>query len=259
MTIPLIVPGAEPFFFPGGKTGCLLLHGFTCMPEEMRGLGGDLAQLGYTVLGLRLPGHATHPHDLNRVRSTDFLIAVEEGLALLRESTQHVVLIGQSLGGVLALLAAARYPITGVIAMACPSPYAIPPIRQWLYRIAGWLRLIIRKSEPHAHPTLGIRREAGYPAYMEYPARVFWELFKIQKMMKEALPQIRVPGLVIHSKDDPMAPAAGAQRIYDGLGSPDKALVWLEGFGHGIVFHPCRQEVVEPIAGFITRITAGDA
>jgi carboxylesterase len=256
MTIPLIVPDAEPFFFPGGKIGCLLLHGFTCMPEEMRGLGGDLAHLGYTVLGLRLPGHATHPRDLSRVRSTDWLITVEEGLALLRKSTRHVILIGQSFGGSLALLAAARYPLTGVIAVACPYQTAFSPIRQWLYQIAGWLRPIVRKSRSQAHPTLGIRREAEYPAYMEYPSRVFWEVLKIQEMMQEVLPQIRVPGLVIHSKDDTMAPAAGAQRIYDELGSPDKALVWFEGFGHGIVYHSRRQEVVEPIADFITRITA---
>jgi carboxylesterase len=257
MTIPLIVPGAAPFFFPGGKTGCLLLHGFTCSPEEMHGLGGDLAQLGYTVLGLRLVGHATHPRDLSRVRSTDWLVTVEEGLALLRESTQHVVLIGQSLGGSLALLAAARYPLTGVVAVACPYQTSIPPMRQWLYWIAGWVRPTVRKSRSKPHPTLGIRREAGYPAYMEYPARVLSEIYKIQMSLQALLPQIRVPGLIIHSKDDPMAPAAGAQRLYDELGSPDKTLVWLEGFGHGIVFHPRRQEVVEPIAGFITRITAG--
>ena len=43
----LIVPGAEPFFFgvpPGDRVGCLLLHGFTAMPEEMRWLGESLAE-----------------------------------------------------------------------------------------------------------------------------------------------------------------------------------------------------------------------
>lgn len=40
-----LVPGGEPFFFPGGSTGCLLLHGFTVMPQEMLWLGEDLRQL----------------------------------------------------------------------------------------------------------------------------------------------------------------------------------------------------------------------
>ena len=29
----------EPFYFPGNKTGCLLIHGFTGSPGEMRPLG----------------------------------------------------------------------------------------------------------------------------------------------------------------------------------------------------------------------------
>jgi carboxylesterase len=48
-----IVPNSEPFFFPGGPTGCLLMHGFTAMPEEMLPLGEFLDSWGYSVLGMR--------------------------------------------------------------------------------------------------------------------------------------------------------------------------------------------------------------
>jgi carboxylesterase len=51
---PFIIPSAEPFYFPGGKTGCLLVHGFTGSPKEMRWMGEYLAGQGYTVLGVRL-------------------------------------------------------------------------------------------------------------------------------------------------------------------------------------------------------------
>ena len=56
-----IIPGSEPFYLPGGSTGCLLLHGFSATPEEMRPLGEFLASKGYSVIGVRLAGHATHP------------------------------------------------------------------------------------------------------------------------------------------------------------------------------------------------------
>ncbi|NTV37277.1 MAG: carboxylesterase, partial [Anaerolineaceae bacterium] len=52
---------AEPFLLPGGKVGCLLIHGFTGTPKEMRWWGEDLAGRGYTVLAPRLAGHATTP------------------------------------------------------------------------------------------------------------------------------------------------------------------------------------------------------
>ena len=49
---------------------------------------------------------------------TDWLLSVEEGLALLRGVTDQVFLIGQSMGGMIALVAATRYPVDGVIALS---------------------------------------------------------------------------------------------------------------------------------------------
>ena len=50
----LIIKNAEPFFFPGNTTGCLLIHGFSSSPREMQPLGDFLAGKEYTVLGIRL-------------------------------------------------------------------------------------------------------------------------------------------------------------------------------------------------------------
>ncbi len=61
-----IIPTAEPFFFPGNRTGVLLVHGFTGAPKEMRWMGEYLHGRGYTTLGVRLSGHATRPADMQR-------------------------------------------------------------------------------------------------------------------------------------------------------------------------------------------------
>ena len=46
------VPNAEPYLFlpAGTQVGCLLLHGFTAMPEEMHSLGEYLAGRGIAEL-----------------------------------------------------------------------------------------------------------------------------------------------------------------------------------------------------------------
>lgn len=44
---------------------------FSAMPGEMRPLEEYLAETGFTVLGIRLAGHATHPNDLKRRRWID--------------------------------------------------------------------------------------------------------------------------------------------------------------------------------------------
>ena len=51
----MIIPTAEPFFFPGNRIGCLLVHGFTGAPKEMRWMGEYLNQQGYTVGRIGLP------------------------------------------------------------------------------------------------------------------------------------------------------------------------------------------------------------
>src|SRR5512140_2984466 len=111
----LTMQGAEPFLLPGGETGCLLIHGYTGTPFEMRMLGDFLAQAGYTVLAPRLSGHATQPEDMLRGRWQDWQASVEDGLNLLKGCTERQVVMGLSLGGVLALLTAARFPVSGVV------------------------------------------------------------------------------------------------------------------------------------------------
>ena len=119
-----IIPTAEPFFFPGGPIGCLLVHGFTGTPKEMRWMGEYLAEKGYSVLGVRLAGHATHPADLLRLRWQDWLASVEDGWNLLRGVTPDIFMVGLSMGGILSLLFASQHPVRGVVTMS--TPYRLP-------------------------------------------------------------------------------------------------------------------------------------
>ena len=123
--MPQIIPTAEPFFFPAStEVGILLVHGFTGAPKEMRWMGEYVAQHGYTSLGVRLAGHATHPADMIRSRYTDWLASIEDAYAMLRGWVDRVVMIGLSMGGVLSLTAASMFPVSGVVAMS--TPYDVP-------------------------------------------------------------------------------------------------------------------------------------
>ena len=116
----LIVPKSEPFFFPGSRTGCLLLHGFTSMPEEMRQLGVVPERTGLHRAGTA-PCRTCHPSlGSGRTRWKDWLVNVEEGLSILQSVCDRIFIIGQSMGGMVALLAAARYPVAGVVTLSTP-------------------------------------------------------------------------------------------------------------------------------------------
>jgi len=127
--MPQIIPTAEPFFFPGqgenARIGCLVSHGFTGTPKEVRWLGEYLNEQGYTVCGIRLTGRATQPEDMVRSRWRDWLLSVEDGYNLLRGCTDQVFLLGLSMGGILSLAAAAQFGVRGWL--PCPLPIKSQP------------------------------------------------------------------------------------------------------------------------------------
>jgi carboxylesterase len=235
----LIVPGGESFLLPGGPTACLLVHGYTAFPEEMRELGDHLAAGGCTVLGLRLPGHGTHPRDLARVRWTDWVAAIEDGIAIVR-SCERVVLVGQSLGAAAVLVAAARVPVAGAVALSAPY---------MLGRPRRGLRRMVRKAAP-AHTELGVRREAGYPAYAAESPRAEREIGRLVEEMRASLASIDAP--VVSSENDPFFPAEHGRRIVADL--RDGQFVALEGLGHSLVLDPRRAEVFAAIDAFVAGL-----
>ena len=101
-TMPLM-PGAEPFRHEGGRTGALLVHGFTGTPQSLRGWGQYLADAGLSVEVPRLPGHGTTVAEANLTHWEDWYAEVERHLALLRERCDDVFVMGLSMGGTLSI------------------------------------------------------------------------------------------------------------------------------------------------------------
>src|SRR3989304_1213403 len=198
----LIMPGAEPFYFPGGRTGCLLIHGFTGTAKEMRFLGEHLAGAGYTVLGVRLFAHATRQEDMLRARWRDWVASAEDGLHLLREACDRVLVMGLSVGGILAPLPPAPEPaFSGVVALS--TPYDSPDPRLRLRPLAAFLTLFwrfARKGPPDWHdPTVA----ADHLEYPPAPVRGGVELYDILAELRRRLPPVPCPALVVHSRGDP--------------------------------------------------------
>jgi carboxylesterase len=257
MADPFIIPTAEPFFFPGDKTGCLLVHGFTGTPKEMRWLGEDLARRGRTVLAVRLAGHATRPQDMARARWQDWLANLEDGWHILSGCTQRIFIIGLSMGGVLALRFASQYPLAGVAALS--APHHLPEDWRLPHIIAlSMVQPRTAKGPPDWHDPEAERVHVSYPAY---PTRSLAELRDLLAEMRAKLPQVTAPALLVYSRDDSgvRAEDGHAELIHNALGSPQKSLVWIEGSGHVITRDAARQTVFQAVAEFVERVTQSQA
>ncbi len=203
---------ANAFDFVGdGEIGVVAIHGFTGTPYEMRYLGEQLARGGMSVCGLRLPGHGTTWEDLETRTWREWAAAVDAAVDQLARSCHRVALVGQSLGGLLALhVAAHRRDLACVASLAAPL---------WLAgiaeRAAQWcLRLGIRTLPKVGGSDVRDRRiKHANPAYPRVPVRALGELLDFMRVVDAELPLITQPVLVLHAANDHTAPVACAARI----------------------------------------------
>jgi carboxylesterase len=253
MRYPRLIPSAEPFFFPGRPTGCLLVHGFTGAPKEMRWLGEYLASQGHTVLGVRLSAHATQPEDMIRSRWWDWVASIEDGWALLSGCTERIFVIGLSMGGILALLSASYQPVAGVVAMAVPFHLPQDPRLHFIKLLSRFQRFQ-PKGPPAWYDMEAYREHVSYPGD---PTRAYAELRDLLVEMRAGLPRVSAPALLIYSKNDQTVKASDEhmEKIYDSLGSEIKQTLWVENSGHVITRDAARQTVFQAVGEFVAKIS----
>lgn len=250
----------EPFFLPGTSgAGCLLVHGFTSAPQEMRGLGEYLADRGHSALAVRLPGHATRLSAMARARWPDWLAAVEDGYHLLRACAEEVVLLGLSMGGALALLASRELPVAGVVAMS--TPYEVPPqprlrfLRHLLPPLKALSPLLPFLPKPPPLDYKDRQAARNHLSYPVLPSRSVVEIADLLSVMRAELPRVQAPVLVLHAREDGGVSPRNAQAIYEQLGAPQKRLAWIENSGHVMTVEPARREVYAEAAQFVEQVT----
>ena len=243
---------AEPYFFPGNDTGCLLIHGFTGSPTETRWMGEYLAERGYTVLGVRLAGHGTRPEDMARTRWQDWLGSAEDGWHLLQGTVKRIFVIGLSMGGVLTLCLAAKYPVAGIVTMSTPFALNPDPLLRFAKLISRFLPF--QKKGPRL-----VREPEVYDWHVNYnvnPVRSGVELYALLDYMRSRLQRITAPALLIHSHADQAVPFSNMANIFENLGSQEKEMIEIDESQHLITLEPEREQVFQAAADFIGRISA---
>lgn len=204
----------RPFFFPGGTTGCLLIHGFAGFPGEMRGLGEHLATQGYTVMGIRLAGHSENPQDMRKIRWEDWLVSADAGFHIIRQRCTHITVIGFSLGGALALMLAWAYDFERLALLSTPLKlqgdwrvHLLPLLRHvvpWYYPLqeADFNDPFVQKR---LHDFAPPDTDLSDPAVQQHirrtvriPLGAVDELRKTLRYARRRVPLVTIPTLIMH-------------------------------------------------------------
>ena len=239
-------PGSEPFWLHGGATGALLLHGFTGAASDMRPLGEALHADGLTVHGVRLAHHGTQAEDMNRAHWRDWVASALDGYHLLSQQCERVLVMGLSMGGMLALRLAAQLPVAGVVAMSTPT-YLFYRRSGWRPHLAGLYSTIFRyviKEDVDSGKTY----TGSYPVF---PTAAVGQFYALLKDTDPLLPHITAPVLLIHSHGDDFIPAENMPYLHEQLVEAPREMFWLQHSGHVITLDSEAPQLFSRIREFV--------
>ncbi len=258
-----ILPGAHPFYYAGGSPACLLIHGLTGTPFEVRWLGQDLNAQGYTVYGPRLAGHGTSAEQLARVHWQEWYSDVLAAYEMLRAEGKPVVVIGISMGGVLATLLAAQRPVAGLVALATPVEFEDRrrPLVPLLSHVIDTLPKGYDEDDEAAFDAR-VRAEqerrgepvTGHPSYDEWVVPAVNQFLKMIEVMRAEAPAVTAPALLVHSKGDRTVPYDNMARLSALLSQSPHRTVTLEQGGHVVTEDVEMAQVTRAVLDFVASL-----
>jgi carboxylesterase len=168
----------------------------------------------------------------------------------MRRTCARVFLIGHSLGGALALHTAAHEEVAGVVSMCAP-----------LY-MQAWMKPLIRATK-YVVPLVPTwredvrdrqaRRHYAREVYRWTPLRPVESLMNYLPTLREELPYVTAPALIMVARRDHVVPARDGREIYQRIGSREKYFVTFHHSYHVIMKDHDREEVFAKTEAFILR------
>ncbi len=251
-----------PFELGRGEDACLLLHGFTGSPWDMRPLGEALAARGLYVRAIQLPGHGSTPEALLDVGHRDWEQAAVQALLSLRDYRRTFV-AGLSMGALLSLRLAEEYPervhglalVAPAVRFKGPHMWLLKRLRHYglLERVKPW----VQKTGTDLSDPVALAEAPILPAFPSARLQDMWEL---QDAVMSSLHRVRCPTLVAVAEQDHVVDPEGGRVLARGLtASPQVRFISLKTGFHIIPRDTGGPLLASEVGNFFGRIREADS
>jgi carboxylesterase len=244
-----IMQGAGPFFFKGNKIGILMIHGGGGgTSADLKDLAEDLhVKGGFTINIPLLPGYGTTPEELKNVSIDDWKLFLERQIATMMNESEKIIVGGHSMGGVLALILAAKYSFDAIFTISAPIG-----IRRFLVHLVPFFKMFMKfysiNSEQFKKDTKG-----KWVGYNKIPLNIATKLKKLIKEMKKSLSDIDCPAILFQGNLDSEIKRNSMNYIFNNIKSLQKRKIWLENNSHPILNSPDHNQIVSKLINFINE------
>jgi pimeloyl-ACP methyl ester carboxylesterase len=283
MTEYLDIQGGRIAYDVAGQGPLVVLsHGIGDRRQVFRFLAPKLAETGYRVATADLRGHGDSSMGWPSVTGKEAISRTDVAgdlLALIRHLGGPAVIVGHSISGGAATIAAAQAPVlvTGIVEI---NPFTLTQKLNVgaLLRIGRYRRGLIRlfgtqllRSLPAWMSYLDVAypaKPADYAGYMSALRAKLTEPGRMAEFMKTAkttpadaqaqLASVRCPALIIMGTLDPdfADPRAEGEAVVAAMPSGLGTVAMVEGAGH-YPHAQCVDEVAELVTGFLKEHTGG--
>jgi carboxylesterase len=250
-----IVRGGDSITLDASPTlAVLVLHGFGDTPQSVAPVARVLHARGFTVRAPLLAGHGRTMQEMATHTHRDWLDSARTAYDTLRASHDHVAIVGQSMGGALAVQLAVEHPPPALVLLA---PYLSMP--RSIRRVAGLLRWIApvvpywrsRTPSRSIHDPLALSRALAHPSTS---ARALSELERVSDVAFRRLPMLTTPTLVLQSREDNRIPPDAAERAFAVIGASQRELRWFTGRGHVLAVDHDHETIAMMTADWIEEV-----
>ncbi len=249
---------------PGGDHSVLLVHGLTGSPFEMKYLARKLNKAGFTVKGPCLEGHCTTLKDLSKTNWQDWYGSVRDSFTEMKKSFDSVSVAGLCMGAVLSLHLSYEFgsEVTALSLISTTLFYdgwSLPWYKFLLpvaYRFPFRYIYSYAETEPYGIKNKALRdrivnlMKNDSIAYTRTPAASIHELFKLIRRVKEELPAITTPALILHSEKDDLTSLKNPDYVEEKIGSGIVRKIILDNSYHMMTIDNQKDRVAEETAHF---------
>jgi pimeloyl-ACP methyl ester carboxylesterase len=247
------------------KTPVLMIHGAFCGPWAFDGLKQKFEAAGYAVTAPWLRFHDENPPSpaLGTTGLLDYAADLEDEIAALKALP---ILVGHSMGGLLAQMLAARTPVAALVLLAPSAPWGVPPTTLFEIGAAHAMHLQLgywnQLLEPNRDVALAHSldklprdmRDAVYDRFVAESGRATFEIMNWGLDMNRAsevdADAVECPMLFLTGSEDRINPPSTAERIaalYEGRATCEV----LDGMGHWLIGEPGWEVLAEKSLGWL--------
>ena len=211
-----------------------------------------VAAAGYTVELPLLPGHGTTLEDMIPTRWEDWSGAAEAHFQALAVRSDHVAVVGLSMGGALACWLGERHPHLAGIAVVNPLVHA--PDAEFR---AGIQALVDAGTETFDGIGSDIKKVGGVEAaYAGTPLAAVLSLFEGADDVEAKLADIHCPTLVLSSREDHVVESVSGDVVVERASGPVER-IWLEDSYHVATLDNDAPLIEAKVLEFLTSVLGG--